>query len=42
VAIVDTGFVVSTTACALLMSGTPAEIVLIDRDLGAPKAVLMT
>jgi hypothetical protein len=32
VAIVGTGFVVSTTACALLMSGTPAEIVLIHRD----------
>lgn len=32
VAIVGTGFVGSTTAYALLMSGTPAEIVLIDRD----------
>jgi L-lactate dehydrogenase len=32
VAIVGTGFVGSTTAYALLMSGSPAEIVLIDRD----------
>lgn len=32
VAIVGTGFVGSTTAYALLMSGTPAEIVLVDRD----------
>ncbi len=32
VAIVGTGFVGSTTAYALLMSETPAEIVLIDRD----------
>jgi len=32
VAIVGTGFVGSTTAYALLMLGTPAEIVLIDRD----------
>jgi D-arabinose 1-dehydrogenase-like Zn-dependent alcohol dehydrogenase len=32
VAIVGTGFVGSTTAYALLLSGTPAEIVLIDRD----------
>jgi len=32
VAIVGTGFVGSTTAYALLMSDTPAEIVLIDRD----------
>jgi len=32
VAIVGTGFVGSTTAYALLMSGTAAEIVLIDRD----------
>src|SRR6516165_9351054 len=32
VAIVGTGYVGSTTAYALLMSGTPAEIVLIDRD----------
>src|SRR5215470_1694167 len=32
VAIVGAGFVGSTTAYALLMSGTPAEIVLIDRD----------
>lgn len=32
VAIVGTGFVGSTTAYALLMSGAPAEIVLIDRD----------
>ena len=32
VAIVGTGFVGFTTAYALLMSGTPAEIVLIDRD----------
>lgn len=32
VAVVGTGFVGSTTAYALLMSGTPAEIVLIDRD----------
>ena len=32
VAIVGTGFVGSTAAYALLMSGTPAEIVLIDRD----------
>ncbi len=32
VAIVGTGFVGSTTAYALLMSQTPAEIVLIDRD----------
>lgn len=32
VAIVGTGFVGSTTAYALLMSGLPAEIVLIDRD----------
>lgn len=32
VAVVGAGFVGSTTAYALLMSGTPAEIVLIDRD----------
>lgn len=32
VAIVGTGFVGSTTAYALLMSGLTAEIVLIDRD----------
>ena len=32
VAIVGTGFVGSTTAYALLLSRTPAEIVLIDRD----------
>ena len=32
VAIVGAGFVGSTTAYALLMSGTPAEIVLVDRD----------
>jgi L-lactate dehydrogenase len=32
VAIVGTGFVDSTTAYTLLMSETPAEIVLIDRD----------
>jgi glycine/D-amino acid oxidase-like deaminating enzyme len=32
VAIVGTGFVGATTAYALLMSETPAEIVLIDRD----------
>src|SRR5499427_5301290 len=32
VAIVGTGFVGSTTAYALLISGTPAEIVLVDRD----------
>ena len=32
VAVVGTGYVGSTTAYALLMSGTPAEIVLIDRD----------
>ena len=32
VAIVGTGFVGSTTAYALLISGTAAEIVLIDRD----------
>ncbi len=32
IAIVGTGFVGSTTAYALLLSGTPAEIVLIDRD----------
>jgi L-lactate dehydrogenase len=32
VAIVGTGFVGSTTAYALLLAGTPAEIVLIDRD----------
>lgn len=32
VAIVGTGFVGSTTAYALLMSGTAAEIVLVDRD----------
>lgn len=32
VAIVGTGFVGSTTAYALLLSGIPAEIVLIDRD----------
>ncbi len=32
VAIVGTGFVGSTTAYALLMSETPAEIVVIDRD----------
>jgi L-lactate dehydrogenase len=32
VAIVGTGFVGSTAAYALLMSGTPAEIVLVDRD----------
>jgi L-lactate dehydrogenase len=32
VAIVGTGFVGSTTAYALLLSGTVAEIVLIDRD----------
>ena len=32
VAIVGAGFVGSTTAYALLMSGVPAEIVLIDRD----------
>lgn len=32
IAVVGTGFVGSTTAYALLMSGTPAEIILIDRD----------
>ena len=32
VAIVGTGFVGSTTAYALLMTGTAAEIVLVDRD----------
>ena len=32
VAIVGTGFVGSTTAYALLLSKTPAEIVLINRD----------
>jgi L-lactate dehydrogenase len=32
IAIVGTGFVGSTTAYALMMSGIPAEIVLIDRD----------
>jgi tRNA A37 threonylcarbamoyladenosine dehydratase len=32
VAVVGTGLVGSTTAYALLMSGMPAEIVLIDRD----------
>jgi L-lactate dehydrogenase len=32
IAIVGTGFVGSTTAYALLMSGMPAQIVLIDRD----------
>src|SRR5258708_24461088 len=32
VAIVGTGFVGSTTAYALLLSRTPAEIVLVDRD----------
>ena len=30
VAVVGTGFVASTTAYALLMSGTPAEIVIVD------------
>jgi malate/lactate dehydrogenase len=33
VAIVGAGFVGSTTAYALMMSGIAAEIVLIDRDL---------
>jgi L-lactate dehydrogenase len=32
IAIVGAGFVGSTTAYALLLSGTPAEIVLVDRD----------
>jgi L-lactate dehydrogenase len=33
IAIVGSGLVGSTTAYALMMSGIPAEIVLIDRDL---------